>query len=252
MTMHLPMESPKCDPPNKTQKQGCMTQGPGTPDEPHTCFSSYFHLPITPANPQIKTHDPTEETHKNRNTHSKPPTHMVTTPRHKTKCTVQTSTTHPLLIQIKPPEMTTHPNRHPPICKTEYKACDQGAKSVPHTHFSGSVVPSLCENPPNEHTGKPQYAQPPKPKEPTPQNNNQQMHVPHTCFGRFLPPMKTHLMSTQASPQYTQPPKPRGPSPQTQGSTKSHTTHLLWWVCGNFKFVIWTQHPQPHQMNMGE
>ncbi|KAF9509731.1 hypothetical protein BS47DRAFT_1365028 [Hydnum rufescens UP504] len=142
----------------------CKAQGP---QMNHTPTSVDFHLPTTPTNPQIKTCDPTEETCENRNTHSEPPAHMTTTPRCKTKCAVQTSTTHPLCgIQIKPPEMTTHPNGHPPICKTKYKAHNQGAKSVPHTHF-GRLLPSVKTHLTSTQ-GSPQYAQPPKPKEPAP------------------------------------------------------------------------------------
>ncbi|KAF9508603.1 hypothetical protein BS47DRAFT_1365853 [Hydnum rufescens UP504] len=128
----------------------------------------------------------------------------------------------------------THPNRHPPVCKAKYKAHGRGAKSVPHTCFSMYIrfLPSMKTHLTTT-WASPQYVQPPKPKEPAPQNDNQQTCVPHTHQSGFLPPVKTHLMSTQASPQYMQPPKQRGPAPQTWQLMKPHTTHPLQQVCGN-------------------
>ncbi|KAF9504729.1 hypothetical protein BS47DRAFT_1368580 [Hydnum rufescens UP504] len=116
-------------------------QGPQTN---HTPAEVDFHLPTTPANPQTKT-----------------------------KCMVQMSTTHPLLwvcgttrIQIKPPETMTHPNGHPSICKTEYKARNRGAKSVPHTHF-GRLL-SFVKTRPTSTRASPQ----PSPSTKTPTQHN--------------------------------------------------------------------------------
>ncbi|KAF9513353.1 hypothetical protein BS47DRAFT_1362544 [Hydnum rufescens UP504] len=243
------------------------------PQMNHTPTSVDFHLPTTPANPQIKTHNPTEETHENGNTCSKPPTHIATTPRCKTKRVVQMSTTHPQKIQIKPHEMMTHPNRHPPVHKTEYKACDWGAKSVP----------SLYENPPDNHMGKPpvhaatqaQGACPPKqqlmntctthlPKQvPSPHENPPDKHMegppPDTGIDEitYHTPTAAGALSQHENPHTkkgcAQPPATHNPiqEPVTMVQ-KMSTTHPLQWVCGNFKFVIWTQHPQPHQTNMEE
>ncbi|KAF9504117.1 hypothetical protein BS47DRAFT_1369026 [Hydnum rufescens UP504] len=130
-------------------------------------------------------------------------------------------------IQIKPPETTTHPNGHPSICKTEYKARDQGAKSVPHTRFSGLL--SFVKTHPMSTQASPQYAQPPKPKGPPPETmiDEPVYHTPASAGVWFLPPVKTHLTSTWASPQYAQPPKQRGPAPRTRRSMKPRTTHPL-------------------------
>ncbi|KAF9516421.1 hypothetical protein BS47DRAFT_1360272 [Hydnum rufescens UP504] len=100
MTMHLPMESCKCDLPNKTQKWGHTMQGPGTPDEPHTCFD--FHLSLRPAlTPKSKTCDPAKDSCEN----GSPRTPKMTPSWYKT-----VPHTHFSGIQIKAPKMMTHPN----------------------------------------------------------------------------------------------------------------------------------------------
>ncbi|KAF9502748.1 hypothetical protein BS47DRAFT_1370044 [Hydnum rufescens UP504] len=77
---------------------------------------------------------PAEKTHENGNPQTNHSPKRQPAPIRKSECVtmVQMSTTHPLRNQIKAPETTTHPNGHPPMRKTEYKARDPGAKSVPH------------------------------------------------------------------------------------------------------------------------
>ncbi|KAF9503982.1 hypothetical protein BS47DRAFT_1369138 [Hydnum rufescens UP504] len=92
MTMHPPMESPKCNPPNKTQKRRCTTQD--------------FHLSLPPAlTPKSKTHDPAEDSREN----GRPQTPKMTPSWYKT-----VPHTHFSGIQIETPEMTTYPNGEVP------------------------------------------------------------------------------------------------------------------------------------------
>ncbi|KAF9507819.1 hypothetical protein BS47DRAFT_1366376 [Hydnum rufescens UP504] len=105
-------------------------------------------------------------------------------------------------IQIKPPKMTTHPNGHPSVCKTKYKAHDQGAKLVPHTCrsrllssvktclMSTWASPSMCSHPspkgpPPEMTiDKPVYHTPTLAGVPSPHENPPDEH---TVCGNTLP-----------------------------------------------------------------
>ncbi|KAF9509081.1 hypothetical protein BS47DRAFT_1365533 [Hydnum rufescens UP504] len=99
---HTPtiVESPKCDPPNETQKWGCMMQGPGTPDEPHTHFSRFSPEPTTRTNPQIKDPQPAEDSSGTKQYHI--------------------PTSYDSRIQIETPKMTTHPNSNPhPMVKCQ-------------------------------------------------------------------------------------------------------------------------------------
>ncbi|KAF9513477.1 hypothetical protein BS47DRAFT_1362455 [Hydnum rufescens UP504] len=125
MTMHPPTESPKCDQPNKTQKQGRTTQGPGTLDEPHTCFSriaqeeQYFHLSLPPAlTPKSKTRNPAKDSREN----GRPQTPKMMPSQYKT-----VPHTHFSGIQIETPEMTTYPNSEVPSCTPD------------HTHPNGTT-----------------------------------------------------------------------------------------------------------------
>ncbi|KAF9511128.1 hypothetical protein BS47DRAFT_1364076 [Hydnum rufescens UP504] len=65
---------------------------------------------------KIETHDPTKKTHENRNPCSQPPTHMMTTPRHKINMQPQYKRvphTHFSGIQTKAPKMMTYLNSNP-------------------------------------------------------------------------------------------------------------------------------------------
>ncbi|KAF9513359.1 hypothetical protein BS47DRAFT_1362549 [Hydnum rufescens UP504] len=102
MTTHLPTESCKCDPPNETQKQGHTMQGPGTQDKPHTHFGS----------------------HENRN----PQTPKMTPTQYKT-----VPHTYFGGIQIKTPEMTTHPSSNPhPMVKCQATPLTTPTQTVQH------------------------------------------------------------------------------------------------------------------------
>ncbi|KAF9514030.1 hypothetical protein BS47DRAFT_1361992 [Hydnum rufescens UP504] len=194
--------------------------GPRDPRQPHTRFSGcVIFTCLNPTNPQTKT-----------------------------ERVVQTSTTHPLLWDSNQTSRNDDPPQRTPFrTQNRVQSTRPGCK-IGTTHPLWRA-PFLCENPPDEHTASPQYAQPPKPKGPAPRNDNRRTCVPHTRFSGFLPPMKTHLTSTRASPQ----PSPSTKTPAQRNLIqepaimvqKTSTTHPLRRVCGNFKFVIWTQHPRP-------
>ncbi|KAF9518441.1 hypothetical protein BS47DRAFT_1358937 [Hydnum rufescens UP504] len=105
MTMHPPMESPKCDPPNETQKRDARrkVQGPWTN---HTPAEADFHLSLPPTlTPKSKTCDPAKDSHENRH----PQTPKMMPSQYKT-----VPHTHFGGIQIETPEMMTYPNGEVP------------------------------------------------------------------------------------------------------------------------------------------
>ncbi|KAF9504045.1 hypothetical protein BS47DRAFT_1369076 [Hydnum rufescens UP504] len=115
--------------------------------------------------------------------------------QNRTRGTKQVPHTHFCGIQIKPPETTTHPNGHPSVRKTKYKARDQGAKLVPHTRFGGFLPPVKTHL--TSTWASPQYAQPPKQRGPAPRTR------------RLTKPRTTHplrrALSQHKNPRTTQP-----------------------------------------------
>ncbi|KAF9520079.1 hypothetical protein BS47DRAFT_1357800 [Hydnum rufescens UP504] len=121
MTTHPPTESPKRDPPNETQKRGRTTQGPGTPDEPHTRFSGFSPEPTTRTNPKSKTRDPAEDSREN----GRPRTPKMTPSRYKT-------VPHTHFGGIQTPEMTTYPNGEVPSCTPDHTRPSGCDGTTPH------------------------------------------------------------------------------------------------------------------------
>ncbi|KAF9509183.1 hypothetical protein BS47DRAFT_1365451 [Hydnum rufescens UP504] len=208
--------------PNETQKRGRATQGPGTPDEPHTRFGGC--VVIVRSSSELTTKPPRNATYernppKPQPNEARPPAVHQTRPRRKTTGNA---------------DGTTHPPKR--VC--------------------GNIrfLPSVKTHPTSTQTS-PQYAQPPKPGVPAPEHDDRRYRVPHTRCGGCV--VITCTLSQRENPRTkkgrAQPPATRNPIQEPATTVqKTSSTHPLRRVCGNFKFVILTQHPRPRRTNTGE
>ncbi|KAF9509201.1 hypothetical protein BS47DRAFT_1365402 [Hydnum rufescens UP504] len=129
--------------PNETQKRGRATQGPGTPDEPHTRFGGCVVIVSPPRNATYERNPPKPQPNE-----ARPPAVHQTRPRRKTTGNAD-GTTHPLEAGVWfLPSVKTHPTStqtspqyaQPPKPGVPAPEHDDRRYRVPHTRCGGCVV----------------------------------------------------------------------------------------------------------------
>ncbi|KAF9503492.1 hypothetical protein BS47DRAFT_1369500 [Hydnum rufescens UP504] len=198
----------------RNPETGTRDARPGTPDEPHTRFGGC--VVIVRSSSELTT---------------KPP--AVTQP---------TNATRQNPNQTKP--------AHQQSTRRDHDARPQETQTEPHTRRSGCVVPSLRENPPDKHPDEPAVRAATQARSARPPNTTIDDIAYHT-------PAAAGTLSQRENPRTkkgrAQPPATRNPIQEPATTVqKTSSTHPLRRVCGNFKFVILTQHPRPRRTNMGE
>ncbi|KAF9513366.1 hypothetical protein BS47DRAFT_1362467 [Hydnum rufescens UP504] len=208
------------------------------------------------------------------------------------KIIVQRSPPRNATYECNPPKPQPNEARPPAVHQTKPRRKTTGnadGTTHPPKRVCGNMrfLPSVKTHPTSTQTS-PQYAQPPKPGIPGPEHDDrryrstthplrrvcgnnlytkapkEQQELLFWCFlcfffeklmGYSLIDLGT--LSQRENPRTkkgrAQPPATRNPiqEPATTAQ-KTSSTHPLRRVCGNFKFVILTQHPRPRRTNTGE